>query len=89
MIAFKQVTKTYPSGHTALNDVSFSIDDLPDHGEFISIIGPSGVGKSTLLMGMNATTSILDGSLKVLGNDVGSIRSLPPPQARANSCGRC
>jgi len=43
-------------------------------GEFLSIIGPSGVGKSTLLMGMNATTSILDGSLKVLGNDVGSIR---------------
>jgi len=43
-------------------------------GEFLSIIGPSGVGKSTLLMGMNATTSILDGSLNVLGNDVGSIR---------------
>jgi phosphonate transport system ATP-binding protein len=43
-------------------------------GEFISIIGPSGVGKSTLLMGINATTSILGGSLKVLGKDVGSIR---------------
>jgi phosphonate transport system ATP-binding protein len=43
-------------------------------GEFLSIIGPSGVGKSTLLMGINATTSILGGSLQVLGNDVGSIR---------------
>jgi len=43
-------------------------------GEFLSIIGPSGVGKSTLLMGINATTSILGGSLKVLDNDVGSIR---------------
>jgi len=43
-------------------------------GEFLSIIGPSGVGKSTLLMGMNATTSILGGNLSVLGNDVGSIR---------------
>ena len=43
-------------------------------GEFLSIIGPSGVGKSTLLMGINATTSILGGSLKVLGKDVGSIR---------------
>lgn len=42
-------------------------------GEFLSIIGPSGVGKSTLLMGINATTSILGGSLKVLGKDVGSI----------------
>jgi phosphonate transport system ATP-binding protein len=44
-------------------------------GEFLSIIGPSGVGKSTLLMGINATTSILGGSLKVLGNDVASIRN--------------
>jgi phosphonate transport system ATP-binding protein len=44
-------------------------------GEFLSIIGPSGVGKSTLLMGINATTSILGGSLNVLGNDVASIRT--------------
>jgi phosphonate transport system ATP-binding protein len=43
-------------------------------GEFLSIIGPSGVGKSTLLMGINATTSILGGKLNVLGNNVGSIR---------------
>jgi len=43
-------------------------------GEFLSIIGPSGVGKSTLLMGINATTSILGGNLNVLGSDLGSIR---------------
>jgi phosphonate transport system ATP-binding protein len=43
-------------------------------GEFLSIIGPSGVGKSTLLMGLNATTSILEGSLRVLGSNLGSIR---------------
>lgn len=43
-------------------------------GEFLSIIGPSGVGKSTLLMGLNATTSILGGSLRVLGKDLGAIR---------------
>ena len=43
-------------------------------GEFLSIIGPSGVGKSTLLMGFNATTSILGGSLQVLGKDLASVR---------------
>ena len=37
------------------------IDLTIKKGEFLSIIGPSGVGKSTLLMGLNATTSILDG----------------------------
>ena len=43
-------------------------------GEFLSIIGPSGVGKSTFLMGLNATTSIIDGRLKVLGKNLGTIR---------------
>lgn len=42
-------------------------------GEFISIIGPSGVGKSTLLMGLNGTTTILRGRLNVLGRNVGSL----------------
>ncbi len=42
-------------------------------GEFLSIIGPSGVGKSTLLMGLNATTSIIEGHLRVLGRDLGGI----------------
>ena len=43
-------------------------------GEFLSIIGPSGVGKSTLLMGLNATTSIIDGKLRVLGKNLGTIK---------------
>lgn len=55
-------------------EVVNGVDLTVRKGEFLSIIGPSGVGKSTLLMGMNATTSILGGSLNVLGNDVGSIR---------------
>jgi len=49
------------------------IDLTINKGEFLSIIGPSGVGKSTLLMGFNATTSILDGHLRVLGRNLNSI----------------
>ncbi|WP_028325634.1 phosphonate ABC transporter ATP-binding protein [Desulfatirhabdium butyrativorans] len=51
-----------------------SIDLKIRKGEFLSIIGPSGVGKSTLLMGFNATTSILGGRLNILGTDLGTIR---------------
>ncbi|MCB1033893.1 MAG: ABC transporter ATP-binding protein [Acidobacteria bacterium] len=47
------VEKTFAAGtskaYTALKGLSFRIEDLPDKGEFISIVGPSGCGKSTIL----------------------------------------
>jgi len=45
MITFDKVTKKFPLGNTALNDVSFEIDD----NQFIFLVGPSGAGKTTIL----------------------------------------
>lgn len=54
-----------------------------EQGEFISIIGPSGVGKSTLLMGINATTSILSGQFRVLDHDLTALKLQEAKRLRA------
>lgn len=48
IVEFRNVTVRFGS-FTAINDISFAIEDLPGVGEFISVIGPSGCGKSTVL----------------------------------------
>ncbi|MDT8421957.1 MAG: phosphonate ABC transporter ATP-binding protein [Desulfuromonadales bacterium] len=70
MLQIEAQKLTLGYGHKkVVNQVDFKVKC----GEFISIIGPSGVGKSTLLMGLNGTTSILGGQLSILGEDLNRI----------------
>lgn len=48
VIEFRNVTKRFGAS-TAIESVSFAVEDLPGVGEFISVLGPSGCGKSTVL----------------------------------------
>lgn len=45
MIQFESVTKKYPNGQIALEDINLKIED----GEFVFLVGPSGAGKTSLL----------------------------------------
>ena len=52
LVEFSAVTKRFgegPDAFTAVRDINFRVEDRPNLGEFISILGPSGSGKSTLL----------------------------------------
>lgn len=56
MIKFNKVTKIFPDGTVVLDNISFEIKE----GEFVSIVGKSGAGKTTLvhlILGLKAPTS--------------------------------
>ncbi len=70
MIEFKNVTKTYSNGVTALKHVNLQIEQ----GEFVAIIGLSGAGKSTLIRAINRMHDITEGTLTVDGTDVSKLK---------------
>ena len=74
LIEVKNLIKTYQTGEesfNALNDVSFSIEE----GEFVSIMGTSGSGKSTCMNTLGTLDTPTSGSYFLDGVDVLSLSS--------------
>src|SRR5262249_40573539 len=67
MIHFEHVTKKYPDGTLAMRDLDLKIEQ----GEFVSIIGRSGAGKSTMLRLINGMILPSEGKVHVLGHHIG------------------
>lgn len=78
MINLKNITKTYPGGTTALKGVSLHITP----GEFVSIVGQSGTGKTTLVRLITAEEGPTRGKVVVGGWDISDIRQHEIPLLR-------
>ena len=70
LLVLEGVTKYYTKEHTALNDVSISVN----RGELVGIIGPSGAGKSTLLRCINRMIEPSSGSITFNGQEITRLR---------------
>ncbi|MEU6477565.1 betaine/proline/choline family ABC transporter ATP-binding protein [Streptomyces sp. NPDC047017] len=69
MIRFEQVTKRYPDGTTAVDDLSFEVAE----GELVTLVGPSGCGKTTTMMMVNRLIEPTSGRVLVDGEDVAGV----------------
>jgi multiple sugar transport system ATP-binding protein len=65
-IVLDEVTKEFPGGVRAVDDVSMTIAD----GEFMVLVGPSGCGKTTLLRSIGGLETITAGAILIDGRNV-------------------
>jgi cell division transport system ATP-binding protein len=80
MISVSHVTKRYPGGFQALQDVSFRVEA----GEMLFVTGHSGAGKSTLLKLIAAIEQPSAGSVLINGQNITSMKAAAIPFLRRN-----
>lgn len=78
MIYFDKVSKVYADESIALQDVTFSVEPQ----EFVSIVGHSGAGKTTLIKLILAEENPSDGRVFFESVDLKSLRSREVPKYR-------
>lgn len=80
MIRLENVSKIYPNGVKALDDVSFTILK----GEFVFIVGGSGSGKTSIIKTMMREIDVSRGHVFIEGVDITRIRKSKIPKLRRN-----
>ena len=84
MLELKHISKTFFPGtvnaKTALDDLSLTLHD----GDFVTVIGGNGAGKSTMLNAVAGTFTVDSGSILLDGEDI----TRKPEHRRAADLGR-
>ena len=78
LVELVQLTKIYPGGVIAVNDISLNIEE----GEFITLLGPSGCGKTTTLRMIAGFETPTAGRVLLAGEDV---TERPPYRRQVNT----
>jgi cell division transport system ATP-binding protein len=78
VILLEDVTKQYPNGTRALQDVSLAIPE----GDFVFLVGASGAGKSTIIRLLIRAEAPTAGRIEVDGSDVARLRGAQVPYLR-------
>jgi osmoprotectant transport system ATP-binding protein len=69
MIRFENVSKRYPDGTVAVDDLSFEVGE----GELVTLVGPSGCGKTTTMKMVNRLIEPTGGRILLDGEDIAGI----------------
>lgn len=78
MLTLENVTKVYPNGTVALDDISIHIEK----GEFVFIVGASGSGKSTFVKLLMKELEVTRGRITIDSQDVTRLRRGKVPKLR-------
>lgn len=70
MIIFKNVSKRYPDGYVALNNIDLTVEP----GEMVFLTGHSGAGKSTLLKLIAAIERPTSGTITISGQNIAQLK---------------
>ncbi len=80
MIRLENMTKIYPNGVTALNNVSLQIQK----GEFVFVVGNSGSGKTTLIKLLMKELQATEGKIMIDNKDITKLKKRYVPILRRN-----
>ena len=84
MLDIKNIYKSFNIGTPIQKDVLMGLDLHLDPGDFVTIIGGNGAGKSTMLNAIAGVFDVEEGSIHIAGNDV----TKEPEYKRAKYIGR-